>query len=84
MNLELGQSLILAGLSSKSEVHTRSGLPGLSQIPLLGLLFGSERSATQDLENIVMIVSSEVASTTEGDNHHDVLQIWVADAFGAK
>ncbi len=65
VNLELGQSLILAGLSSKSEVHTRSGLPGLSQIPLLGLLFGSERSTSQDLENIVMIVPSVVDATSE-------------------
>ena len=64
VNLELGQSLILAGLTSKSESSSQSGLPGLSQLPLIGVLFGSNSRAAQDSENVVFIVPSVVDSTT--------------------
>src|SRR4029079_2389235 len=41
VSLKLGQSLVLSGIRSQSVSHNVSGLPGLSEIPLLGLLFGS-------------------------------------------
>lgn len=56
VNLRLGQAVVLGGLSASSEIHTRSGLPLLSQIPLLGVLFGSDRVTRQDTENVVFIV----------------------------
>jgi Flp pilus assembly secretin CpaC len=65
VNLELGQSLVLAGLSASSEAHNQAGLPVLSQIPILGALFGSNASARQDTENIVLIVPSVVDATTQ-------------------
>lgn len=58
VNLELGQSLMLAGLSASSQARSRGGLPGLSQIPILGALFGSERELSQDSEDVVFIVPS--------------------------
>jgi pilus assembly protein CpaC len=60
VNLRLGQAVVLGGLSASSEIHTRSGLPLLSQIPLLGVLFGSDRVTRQDTENVVFIVPSVV------------------------
>jgi pilus assembly protein CpaC len=65
VNLKLGESLILAGLNARSVAHNRSGLPGLSQIPLLGLLFGSDRSMEQHTENIVVIVPSVVDAVSD-------------------
>jgi pilus assembly protein CpaC len=64
VNLELGQSLVLAGLSASSEAHNQAGLPFLSQIPILGVLFGTNATARQDTENIVLIVPSVVDATT--------------------
>jgi pilus assembly protein CpaC len=60
VNLELGQSLILGGLTAKSERSSKSGIPILSQIPLLGVLFGSYHNVEDQSENIVVIVPSVV------------------------
>jgi pilus assembly protein CpaC len=65
VNLELGQSLVLAGLSASTKSKTRSGVPGLSQIPILGILFGSDRLEQQDTENLVLIVPSVVDVVAE-------------------
>jgi pilus assembly protein CpaC len=60
VNLELGQSLVLAGLTARSEASSDTGLPGLSQIPLLGLLFGSSEQRSEHSENLIVIVPSVV------------------------
>jgi pilus assembly protein CpaC len=60
VNLELGQSIILAGLTAKSERTSKTGLPGLSQIPLIGVLFGSHGHSEDETENVVLIVPSVV------------------------
>jgi pilus assembly protein CpaC len=56
--LKLGQSVVLSGIRTSSEFQTVSGLPGLSEIPILGLLFGSEVSRRQDVEGALFIVPS--------------------------
>lgn len=60
VNLELGQSLVVAGLTSRRELRNQAGLPGLSQIPILGGLFGSNRRQNQESENVVFIVPTVV------------------------
>lgn len=56
VNLAMGQSLVLAGLDARSESWTRSGLPVLSRIPILGALFGSTSDQKDDSRNLVLIV----------------------------
>lgn len=60
VNLELGQTIVLAGLTAKTEVQSQTGLPFLSQIPILGHLFGTHRSEKNQSENVVFIVPSVV------------------------
>ena len=67
VNLEMGQSLILAGLSSKSKRRTKRGLPGLSQLPIIGFLFGTQNQAEEEVENIVVIVPTVVDAVTMQD-----------------
>ncbi len=67
INLELGQSLVLAGLTSRSKHRSMTGLPGLSQIPIIGLLFGSQNQKDEESENIVIIVPTVVDATTLQD-----------------
>jgi pilus assembly protein CpaC len=62
VNLELGQSLVLAGLTARSQTRTRSGLPVLSEIPIIGLLFGSTANRRQDSQNVIFIVPTVVDS----------------------
>ncbi len=58
VNLELGQSLMLAGLTAKSQSRSHAGLPVLSQIPILGALFGTHAEVAQETEDVVFIVPS--------------------------
>jgi Flp pilus assembly secretin CpaC len=67
VNLELGQSLILAGLTARSERTSKTGIPGLSQLPIIGLLFGSHAHAEDESENVVVIVPSVVDAVSMQD-----------------
>lgn len=67
VNLELGQSLVLAGLSGRSERRSTSGLPVLSRIPILGLFFGSQTRAEDEVENVIVIVPSVVDAVSRQD-----------------
>lgn len=60
VNLDLGKSLVLAGLNSMSESKGSSGLPGLSRIPILGALFGSKTRLSGETKNLLFIVPSVV------------------------
>jgi pilus assembly protein CpaC len=64
VNLELGQSVMLGGLVSEAEQRSKGGLPGLSQIPVLGLLFGVHSKVASNTENVVFIVPSVVDATS--------------------
>jgi pilus assembly protein CpaC len=58
VTLKLGQALVLSGIRSRSQRHTVNGLPGLSQIPVLGLLFGKHTDQQEDVEGAIFIVPS--------------------------
>lgn len=60
VNIELGESLVIAGLTASSEAGNKSGLPVLSQIPILGALFGSHSGHSEASENVIFIVPSVV------------------------
>ncbi len=66
VNLRLGQAVVLGGLSARSEAQSRSGLPWLSQIPVLGILFGSDHVTRRETENVVVIVPT-VVDAVDGD-----------------
>ena len=60
VNLELGESLVIAGLSASSAAGNKSGLPLLSQIPIVGALFGTHSGQNEASENLIFIVPSVV------------------------
>ncbi len=60
VNLELGQSLVLAGLTARQRSHGTAGLPVLSRIPILGALFGSDGVRSQETENLIFIIPTVV------------------------
>jgi pilus assembly protein CpaC len=67
VNLELGQSLVLGGLTAKSQRSSKTGLPVLSQIPFLGALFGSHGHTEDETENVILIVPSVVDAISMQD-----------------
>jgi general secretion pathway protein D len=50
-----GQMVMLAGLIADEQDKTRSGVPGLSQLPWVGSAFGNTSKSTQRTELIVLI-----------------------------
>ncbi|MGH7282094.1 MAG: hypothetical protein ACRELY_11260, partial [Polyangiaceae bacterium] len=58
VTLKLGQALVLSGIRSRAQRHDVQGLPGLSQIPVLGLLFGKHIDQVEDIEGAIFIVPS--------------------------
>ncbi len=70
VNLRLGEALVLGGLTARSEMHSRSGLFGLSQIPVLGVLFGTTANSQQETENVVFIVPTVVDAVRDDATDH--------------
>ena len=60
VTLKLGQALILSGIKTATQRHSVAGLPGLSEIPVLGILFGSHSNQKEETEGAVFIVPSIV------------------------
>ena len=60
VTLKLGQALVLSGIKTATQRRNIGGLPGLSEIPVLGLLFGSHGQDKQETEGAVFIVPSVV------------------------
>ena len=60
VNLEMGQGVMLAGLNAHTETAGKSGLPILSQIPVLGYLFGSHTDREEQTQNVLFIVPTVV------------------------
>ncbi|MDB4944456.1 MAG: Type secretion system secretin RcpA/CpaC, associated with Flp pilus assembly [Labilithrix sp.] len=60
ITLRLGQSIVLSGIRTKSQAHSVTGLPGLSSIPVLGLLFGSHADEELQTEGAIFVVPNVV------------------------
>jgi pilus assembly protein CpaC len=63
--LKLGESIVLSGIHTEAVRHNTSGIPWLSQIPVLGALFGSVGDEREDVEGAVFIVPSVVESVPQ-------------------
>jgi len=62
--LKLGQSVVLSGIRTQAQRRANVGIPGLSEIPILGLLFGSQGDERQDVEGALFIVPSVIDTSS--------------------
>jgi pilus assembly protein CpaC len=62
VHLKLGQSIVLSGISARTQRHQTTGIPILSDIPVLGLLFGGHQREQADTEGAIFIVPSVIDS----------------------
>lgn len=78
VNLELGESMVLGGLVARAAFEGQGGLPGLSQIPILGVLFGTNTRREENTENYLFIVPTVVESVprSEADRITEVLELY--------
>ncbi len=76
VNLQPGQALIMSGVVSRSESETQGGLPGLSQIPIVGVLFGTNARSGRATQNFLFIVPTIVQAVPrqQRDYIHEALE----------
>lgn len=58
--VQSGETVVLAGLIEETKSATRSGVPGLVSIPILGRLFGSNVNRTSRNEILVLITPTVI------------------------
>ena len=71
VNLEMGQAIVLGGLVTDSESASKGGLPFVSQIPILGVLFGTHQSRRNYTQTVLFIIPS-VVDTVSADARRQV------------
>lgn len=78
VNLELGQSVSLAGIRARSERRTKDGFPGMAMVPFLGALFGRHAREVDDNQAYMLIVPSvvEPVSMTQRDRVEEALRVY--------
>jgi len=75
IRLQDGETNFMAGLIRSDESNTENGMPGLSEIPVLGRLFSNKRTDAQRTDVILTLTPHIIrnAQITE----EDLLPIWV-------
>jgi Flp pilus assembly secretin CpaC len=81
VNLDLGKSLVLAGLDSQSSAKSRAGLPGLSAIPILGGLFGTHARRQEETKNLLLIVPTVVQAVAQRERDLVLEMLHVYERF---
>ena len=63
-----GESIVIAGLFRNQSNSFESGLPGLKDVPLLGLLFGRTSVRSDEIELIVVVTARLVQAHATSDD----------------
>jgi len=62
-----GQTIILAGLRDQKKVHTKRGIPGLMDIPLIGGAFSRTSDSLANTEIVILITPHIIKGTEDYD-----------------
>jgi len=78
VNLELGQSVSLAGIRARTERRRKNGIPGLALVPFIGALFGTHSRETEDDQSYMFVVPSvvEPVSLSQRDRVEEALRVY--------
>jgi len=78
VNLELGQSVSLAGIRARSERRRKNGIPGLALVPFIGALFGTHSREIEDNQSYMFVVPSvvEPVSLSQRDRVEEALRVY--------
>lgn len=63
-----GETLVIAGLLTNTSTKNKSQIPGLGNIPVLGVLFRNSENVTNDSELVIFITPKIVDNMTRIDN----------------
>ena len=79
-----GQTVVVGGLVSRQTDRLRSGIPFLSSLPLIGVLFGSTTTKTTTSELFLFLTPHVIANDADADRLRDSLRRQGADTTGVK
>jgi general secretion pathway protein D len=65
ITLQDGDTIAIGGIISESNTNTTVGIPGLSRIPVLGVLFGSKQITRDRSELIIFMTPHVIYDTTD-------------------
>ena len=68
-----GETLVIGGLIKEQKGKGRSGIPFLSDIPLLGYLFSHTTDTINKTELIILITPHVIKSEDEGKRTHEAV-----------
>jgi general secretion pathway protein D len=74
LRLQDGETQVLAGLIQDSDTRTAAGIPGLSQIPVVGRLFGSNYKDREKTEVVLSITPHIIR--TQARPASDATEFW--------
>ncbi len=74
LRLKDGETQILAGLIQDSDTRNSAGIPGLSQIPIVGRLFGSNNTDKEKSEIVLSITPHIIRTQARPDS--DNTEFW--------
>jgi general secretion pathway protein D len=63
-----GRTAVLGGLIDRQQEKTKSGIPVLMEIPLVGGLFGSKRTTSSNSELFLFLTPHIIATDTDADD----------------
>jgi general secretion pathway protein D len=78
-----GQTVLLAGLISEREDASKSGIPGLSQIPTFGGVFGRHAATKQRTELIIFIRPQIIRDSVDASRVAEELRAKLRGQFGS-
>lgn len=81
-NMQPGQALVMSGIESRSEQQVQGGLPGLSQIPIVGVLFGTHQSGGEATQAVLFIVPTIVEPVARQHRDYIAEALEAFDRFG--
>ena len=61
---------MMSGIVSRSEQESQGGLPGLSQIPIIGVLFGTNQRRGAAVQNVLFVVPTIVQAVTRQQRNY--------------
>jgi pilus assembly protein CpaC len=78
VTLKVGQALVLSGIHTMNSRRGSSGIPGLSAIPIIGALFGTQSGQKEEVEGAIYLLPGVVEAIPkhQKDVVHELLDAY--------
>ena len=84
VRLKEGEVNMLGGMLEDSQTKSLTGIPGLSQIPILKYLFGQTNTDHSETETVFVLIPHIVRSHEYNDMNQEALDVGTANALGLR